>query len=191
MKTKTRLKHLFVIGMAVAMASGCSQTSAPAPEATPKAAAVVPPASPTDNDRKASYCLGYFKAQASARRDAMQQLCHGGSAQETEACTKSFAPAAAAQDEKLQKVSAYLSAKTALSSDSAGAQGGDDFEECKAWSLSSGTGGGRDVQNSCAASSRTPDGRISPDAFTACLHDREPPVCLRAQSCESMDYLPQ
>ncbi|HKT18359.1 MAG TPA: hypothetical protein VJR47_09975, partial [Stellaceae bacterium] len=154
----------------------------------------------TDNSVKASYCLGYFFAQDAEAKRQFSSVCHGDPAAVV-ACIRQQFRSAPAPIDKVLRVMPYVRA-TGGADSGLEAQGMQDYQKCFAELQ-------RQSVQACFAKSAKPcfdelpplkkDGLPLSEAAAQyranmqmrCMADRcESQMCVKAQTCESMDFLP-
>lgn len=147
------------------------------------AAAVIMPRASTqdqqpqliDQEVKASYCLGYFKADHEMR----QRLC-----QKSQDTSKVVALCAlgAQSDAKMQRITDYLAANGFLTrhdATSAAIQGRNDYRECVSWAKS---------QAAADCAEKCPQQSLQQHLL--CVSACKPVACRQVEMCEILDYLP-
>ena len=153
----------------------------------------------TDNEIRASYCFGYFKEQFEEGKQLLR--CQGDAAAVT-ACFKQAFGQNQTPEDKMKRTLLYLAAKGIMFGNNdaplAIVQGGQDFKTCAAAVVTSGDSCYR--QNFSACQARIPplkkganavDVTNRANAVQQCLAEQcVSPMCRKASTCESMDFLP-
>jgi len=129
----------------------------------------------TDQELKAGYCLGYFKARSESRRS----YCAGRDGTPA-ACPSNLAQQ---QDEQVKRITLYLAAKDFPNGAAiAAVQGTNDWHQCIQGLATS-------EMQSCAASCFARSSKAADD-ISRCTKMCQPETCTRGATCETMDYLP-
>jgi len=133
----------------------------------------------TDNELKAAYCLGFFKAG----QQKLQNLCQNPTPSMAQACAASEQE----QTAKTQRLLGYLVAKgiilspgpNGLDAMGAVAQGRVDFQTCTNWS---------ETPEATACMNKCP--RQPASKWSACLVACSPTLCRKAATCNNLSFLP-
>jgi hypothetical protein len=156
----------------------------------------------TDNELRASYCLGYFKGQLDLQEQMLSYACHDGDEAAITACRSRVTgghtiPA----EDRYRRTLSYLTAKGIwFGNNNSGfmaVEGKQDLQRCVAEAQ---TPESLECFKESAAScgSPLPEKNMSEakqlnraEAWSRCISQRcDSQTCRKAKTCESMDFLP-